>query len=182
MNEEELRRTWLDLRDGDSEAFARLYRSTSSRLLAYARQLTADRELIADAMQEVFLAVWRGRTSLGVPNYIAAYLARALRNAILRARREWAECEEIDLDRHLSEIDGVSRAPESDGRPSERATLVRKLLPGLPAGQREVVHLRYYQGLTNGEIAEILGIRPQSVANKLQRAIAALRKSRALRA
>jgi DNA-directed RNA polymerase specialized sigma24 family protein len=50
-----------------------------------------------------------------------------------------------------------------------------RLLAGLPRQQRAVLVLRYYEGLTDQEIAGVLGCRPVTVRSNASRALAALR-------
>jgi RNA polymerase sigma factor (sigma-70 family) len=50
-----------------------------------------------------------------------------------------------------------------------------RLLGGLPRQQRAVLVLRYYEGLTDQEIADVLGCRPVTVRSNASRALAALR-------
>ena len=58
----------------------------------------------------------------------------------------------------------------------QRKNLLKEKLNQLPDRQREVIHLRYYHNLKNDEIAEVLEMNYQSVANLLGRAIKNLRR------
>jgi RNA polymerase sigma factor (sigma-70 family) len=59
-------------------------------------------------------------------------------------------------------------------RVDERRELWRRLA-GMPRRQRVVLALRYYEGLTDAEIADVLGCRPGTVRSNAARALAALR-------
>jgi RNA polymerase sigma-70 factor (ECF subfamily) len=58
-----------------------------------------------------------------------------------------------------------------------RRTAVRNALARLPARDRELVALKFHAGLTNGEIARVLGISESAAGTRLHRAIEKLRKA-----
>ena len=58
-----------------------------------------------------------------------------------------------------------------------RRDAVWQRLAALPRRQRSVLVLRYYEGLTDDEIAEILGARPGTVRSLISRALASLRET-----
>src|SRR5207247_1559723 len=64
--------------------------------------------------------------------------------------------------------------PQDQPGPSPDALVVRDALATLPLGQRAVLVLHYYEGLTAEEIAGLLGLRPNAVRTRLSRGRAAL--------
>jgi DNA-directed RNA polymerase specialized sigma24 family protein len=74
-----------------------------------------------------------------------------------------------------------ARLPEAAGEPVEVGVLDRSLLwplvCGLPARQRAVVVLRYYEDLTEVQISEVLGCAPGTVKSQASAAMKALRRA-----
>jgi RNA polymerase sigma-70 factor (sigma-E family) len=137
-----------------------------ARYLRLARLLTGDRhraeELLQDSLVKLYLR-WRRVSARGDPH---AYLRRMLVTGNVsrwrRARRE-----------QLVGMPPERPAPGPDGAP-HRDELWRALLD-LPARQRAVVVLRYYEDLTERETAAVLGCSVGTVKSQNARAIARLR-------
>ncbi|MEU4695073.1 SigE family RNA polymerase sigma factor [Actinoplanes sp. NPDC023714] len=138
-------------------------------LLRYAVLLSGDRESAGDLVQDVLtkaLLKWRRIGALDEPY---AYVRTMLTNeylSFLRRRR----VPTVPLGGNVP--DTVAAAEPASGRPDEELWL---LLGGLPRQQRAVIVLRYYEGLSDPEIAEVLKCRPTTVRAYASRALAALR-------
>ncbi|HEY5987308.1 MAG TPA: SigE family RNA polymerase sigma factor [Streptosporangiaceae bacterium] len=139
--------------------------------LRLAYLLTGDRELSEDLVQEAFVRVARRLTSLRSDDSFQWYLRRTvvnLSNSHLRRRR---------VERaHLKRL--VSAAAAADVGTPDLVTkqAVRGAIEHLPARQRAVVVLRYYEDLTDLQIATALGCPVGSVKSSLHRAAAILRQ------
>ncbi|MCO8273841.1 SigE family RNA polymerase sigma factor [Actinoplanes sp. TRM 88003] len=139
-------------------------------LLRYAVLLSGDREEARDIVQEVLaraLVKW-GRIGSVQDPY--GYVRRMVTNEFLslrRRRRVWT----VPLGQET--VDGASapRTPE----PPEPDDDLWRLLMGLPRQQRAVIVLRYYESLSDLEIAEVLGCRTGTVRSNASRALATLR-------
>jgi RNA polymerase sigma factor (sigma-70 family) len=60
---------------------------------------------------------------------------------------------------------------------AERRATVRRALAGLDAREREIVALKFHAGLSNAEIAEVLGVSESNAGTRLHRAVAKLREA-----
>jgi RNA polymerase sigma-70 factor, ECF subfamily len=78
--------------------------------------------------------------------------------------------------RSHSPIDAATVATRRIPDNSEAVVRVQKAIEQLPASGREVILLHYFSGLTYEEISQALGITPQSVQGRLQRARGALKQ------
>lgn len=139
-------------------------------VLKFAAVLTGDRGLAEDVVQEVLIranARWQMIGSLPRPE---AYVRKMIVNEYLTwRRRSWR----LVLSGACSDIDGLP-APDPAAGYAEREAMLAEL-GKLPRRQRTVVVLRYYEGLSNQEIAEVLGCTPGTVRGHASRALAALR-------
>jgi RNA polymerase sigma factor (sigma-70 family) len=99
-----------------------------------------------------------------------AYIRKMIVNEYLTwRRRSWR----LVLSGAGSDIDGLP-APDPAAGYAEREAMLAELTK-LPRRQRTVVVLRYYEGLSDQEIAEVLGCKPGTVRGHASRALAALR-------
>jgi RNA polymerase sigma-70 factor (sigma-E family) len=148
-----------------------LYLRHGPGALRLAYVLTGDRELSEDLVQEAFVRVARRLTGLRSADSFQWYLRRTvvnLANSHLRRRR---------VERaHLKRL--VSAAAAADVSTPDLVTkqAVRGAIEQLPARQRAVVVLRYYEDLTDQQIASALGCPVGSVKSSLHRAAAILRQ------
>jgi RNA polymerase sigma-70 factor (sigma-E family) len=138
-------------------------------LLRFAVVLTGDRGLAEDVVQEVLLRVHGRWAKIGALDSPEHYVRRMVVNEYLTWRRRWGRVvphpdPPVDFD-PLSDHAAVH---------AERDAL-RIELDKLPRRQRAVLVLRYYAGMSDIEIAEVLGCGAGTVRGYASRALAALR-------
>jgi RNA polymerase sigma-70 factor, ECF subfamily len=143
-----------------------LYDRYGDALYRYAVMILTDSAAASDAVQQVFLQI-AGRPALHIRS-ATPYLRRAVRNecySTLRRRRREIAADDQPL------LETVAAAEE---RPEERLA-IEAALRTLPVEQREVVHLRVFEGMTFQEIADQLGESINTVASRYRYAIEKLR-------
>jgi len=164
---------------GDEKALELLYNRHFKALAGYGYRITSDRALVEDAIQDVFVDLWRRREYLGEIENVRFYLFRALRNQLHRNIRHdlFDGAEDIDdfLD-YLATLSSEQQSIEHEVQLSQTQA-IQKALGQLSQRQREAVHLRFYQGLSLDESANLMGIPKQVVKNLLSKAYAILRLS-----
>lgn len=170
---------WKAFRSGSLAAFEQLYSRHSPMLLSYGKRLSADHALVQDAIQDVFIDLWKRHTTLTQPDNVRFYLFRVLRNRLLRhlttAANPLLHSQEVDND-----FDGLSY-PSIDVLLTDQETnehLQNRLhisIDKLPPRQREAIMLAFYHQFSNAEIADIMRINNQSVTNHITRALHTLR-------
>jgi RNA polymerase sigma-70 factor (ECF subfamily) len=166
------------IRAGDAFAFERCFRAMHGPLVAFTARYVGDRARAEEVVQELFLAVWRDRETLVVSGSFRAYLYSAARNRALNVRRrdaverDWTDDEALDGVRVLhpspTEPDAVLESAELQSR-------VTAAFATLPERCRLAMHLRWREGLSYAEIADVLGIGVKGVENQLARGLKALR-------
>jgi RNA polymerase sigma-70 factor (sigma-E family) len=146
-----------------------LYLCHGPEALRLAYLLTGDRELAEDLAQEAFVRVARRLTGLRNADSVRWYLRRTvvnLANSHLRRRR----VERAHMPALASSVAGVVTTDVVTKQ------VVRDAIARLSARQRTVVVLRYYQDLTDQQIASVLGCPVGTVKSLLHRAAAILRQ------
>ncbi len=161
------------IRAGDRDAFERLFRHWYPRLAEYALRLLDTRDAAEDAVQDVFVALWKGKAKLPDPQSLSGYLHRAVRNRALNQLRQ-----RRTAGRWLSALDPEPRIqPDADTgvEDQELDAAYRAALSDLAPRGREVFLLSRERGLSYPQIAETLGISVKTVETLMGRALQALR-------
>jgi RNA polymerase sigma factor (sigma-70 family) len=169
---------WEKLRAGDESAFTDLMRRYHPALVVYCKKLCADPSLINDCIQEVFIDLWTYRHNLSPVHSLRAYLFVAIRNRIARAHRQnrWSSGtdelnDNLEFNATFSYEDQLIEAETE----RHRIQQLNQFLNALPARQREALYLKFYQNLSNAEIASIMGVSYQTATNFIYRALQDLR-------
>jgi RNA polymerase sigma factor (sigma-70 family) len=159
---------------GTPEDFEDLYRNTFPRVYAYVASLLRDRSAAEDVTALAFERAYRKRGGFsGRRGSPEAWVFGIARNAALDElrklkRRARLETEPVDL---------ASPGPHEEAERSLRREEVRAALASLDARDRDLVALKFAGGLSNGEIARVLGISETNVGSRLYRAVEKLRKA-----
>ena len=158
---------------GEADAFGSLYDAYVRKIYDFIYYRIHHRETAEDLTADVFMKAWRAIGGFDPKKgSFSAWLYRIARNRVIdhcRSRRDSEDIEDVwDL---LASGDDPAR----DAEAAERLRGVEKLMAGLPAGQREVLLLRAWDGLTYAEIAETLGKSEAACKMSFSRAVAALR-------
>lgn len=145
--------------------FTAFCRTELPRLLRYALMVTGEPELARDIVQEVLLRAhgrWRRIASTDRPDL---YVKRMIANEFISTRRR-VRWRQVPL--RPAHDRAATAAPVADDEVWAR-------LSGLPRQQRVVLVLRYYEGLTDAEIAAVLGCTAGTVRGYASRALRHLR-------
>lgn len=137
---------------------------------ALALHMVGTPEDAADALQEAWLRAWRQRGDVreiaAVRGWLRAIVAReCLRVLRWRAVRRW-----------LPFGDAVPEVEVAQSSDLVDAARVRALVARLPPQQRACFALRFDEGMTNVEIAEVLGMQPDTVKTHLSRALTTVQR------
>lgn len=177
---------WAAFRAGERKAFSQLFFGHYQSLYQYGRKVTDNEDLLKDVIQDVFLYLFENRERLAeevtsVPAYLLAVFRRRLLSEITRERAMQKRLDRnLPID-HLRFELGRENIIITEEYEAENKDIVLKLLSELSPRQREIIYLKYYLDLSLSEIAEILSISYQAVANQLYRSIKKLRKSNRLK-
>lgn len=164
---------WEDFRKGNRQAFERLYREHIHGLFAYGMRISSEQYVVKDAIQDLFVELWKGRAALSPVRSVKGYLLKALRYKLLRNNkvrtRYFSDLPELPDPQNI-ETNILAREEESS-----RHQKVRRAIDRLPARQQEVINLRFFHACSTEEVAEIMSVNYQSAINLLHRAIVQLR-------
>lgn len=144
-----------------------VFRAEYGRLVGLARLLVDDPGQAEEVVQDAFVALYRRWHEVDNP---PAYLRTAVVNGARGRLRRRAVAR-----RHLRVADPVRQGGPDDGAVlSDEHRAVAAALSRLPDRQRACIALRYYDDLSEAEIAATLGISAGSVKTHVHRGMAAL--------
>ncbi len=145
---------------GDGDSFTELCRRYYPAMVAIAHAIVGDRHLAEDAAQQALAKAALHLSGLRKAGHFGSWLAAICRNAaydVAQANRRFRNAEE-------ARVEAVEPAPDDAG------PAVRRALEQLEPQAREVIYLRFYDGLSYERIGEILGISEQAINGRLRRA------------
>lgn len=167
--------------DADAENRANWVREALDRyescLIGYAHRLTGDPERARDIVQDTFLRLCEADPAL-VDGHLAAWLYTVCRNRALDIGRKERRMNALS-DTVLESQSSSDLPPRAALEQTEAAAHAVRLLQALPANQQEVLRLKFQEGLSYKEIAEITGRSANAVGVLIHNGIRSLREQMA---
>lgn len=168
-------------RSGDARAFAELVRRHQRKVFGLLSRMLGDRDDAEDAAQETFLNLHRHGHRFRREARFSTFVYRVAVNAALNRRRSLGR-RRAHLDEYANgqaighALPSSPRGPEDALAGGELKERVQRCLQALPDTLRAPVVLYDIEGLSYGEIAEILQIAEGTVKSRIHRARQALRR------
>nr|WP_295924085.1 sigma-70 family RNA polymerase sigma factor [uncultured Dyadobacter sp.] len=163
---------WSRLQQKDETALEWLYKTYARMLHNYGYRLVADKELVKDAVQDLFVQIWHQADRLPAVTSVKAYMIVALRRELLRRitrQRQFVtqetELPDASFEDQLIEIQTGEMISEG----------LSAFIQKLPTRQREIIFLKYYSGLSTEEIAAAMELTSGSVYKLIYKALASLK-------
>ena len=167
---------------GNNSAFDELLTRTQTKLFTYIMFVVRDHDLADDIFQETFVKVI---TKLHQGQYTDSgkfifWLTRIAHNCIMDWYRtqQGRHLVEPNEDNNLENLQGASVLDidhESELVNEQILRDVKKMMEALPAPQREVVYMRFYQQLSFKEIAELTGVSINTSLGRMRYALINMR-------
>ena len=159
----------------DPAAFEVLYGRYRDWVVRLAYRFTADRDDALDVLQETFAYVLRKTPGLRLSARMTTFLYPVVKNVSIGVRRKRR--------RHVSDEGALLAAPApAGGQPDSSRADLAAVMAGLAEGQREVLLMRYVDGMSLAEIGDALGIPVGTVKSRIHNALATLRQDARTRA
>jgi RNA polymerase sigma-70 factor (ECF subfamily) len=151
--------------NGDVDSFVALCHRYYAALVTVARAVLRDGHLAEDAAQETLAKACRKLDSLNDPRRFGAWLIAICRN------------EATDMLRRIPRMEDLGDREMAQDAPEENSDVVgaQQAIGLLPADSRELLYLRYRNGLSYEEIATLLATTPEAIHGRLRRAKQAVR-------
>lgn len=169
-------RLWSGLAAGDQDAMGEIVDRYWAPLVAFATRLVSDEDVAQDIVQDSLRRLWMRRERWR-PGSLESLLYRMVRNGAADHRKSpWHQDRVADMD--VATVHGPSALqPEHSIDASELDRAIDAAIAKLPLARREVFLLVRMTSLSYAEIAQLLDLAPQTVANHMRLALADLRKA-----
>jgi len=153
--------------NGDADSFTELCRRYYPAMVAIGHSILGDKHLAEDAAQQAFANAVRKLPQLKKKNRFAMWLAAICRNAAKdMARNVGADPRVCPTSRTTDDLSTIAAKSQQN----DAAEAVREAIGRLSASNREVIFLRFYDGMTYEAISAVLGLSRQAINGRLRRA------------
>lgn len=160
--------------DGDESAFRMLFDEHWQNIYGVAYMLTKSAPMAEDMVQEIFMKLWIKREQLPEIENFRNYLFIVARNHIFNELKKRSA--DILFTNHLFEyFHDAKETPEKKLIEKEAEQIIGEIIERLPQQQKMIYRLSREEGLSRNEMAERLGIAPNTVRNHLTRALEMIR-------
>jgi RNA polymerase sigma-70 factor (sigma-E family) len=154
-----------------STTMATLFREHHAELVRLALFMVGDLSTAEDVVQDVYASLHKRWSQLAAPDAVLPYVRAAVLNGCRSVHRRRVIARRVGAARR---DEPPQQSAESEAILSEDRREVLAALARLPHRRREVLVLRYYLGLSEAEIAAVLGISTGTVKSTAARGLAAL--------
>lgn len=147
---------------GDQDALGTLYERYSRAIYSFSLRIVGDAQVAEEILQEVFVRVWQqGGSFQAARGSLITWLLSITHNLsideVRRRKRRPQKADAEEPETILASLPDEGSDVEEEVWLSSLRVSIQDALQQLPAAQREAIELAYFQGLTQREIAEVLG-------------------------
>lgn len=163
--------------DGDEEALAELYDQYSSLLFGLIRTIVNNKEIAEDLLQEIFLLIWDRAASFdALKGSVYTWMITLARNkSIDKIRSKSYRLQQQYVSADHSEPFYSSSSDEPSPYElmllEERSEIIKNALNNIPAKQREVIEIAYFEGFSQSKIAKIYNIPLGTVKTRMRQGL-----------
>lgn len=170
---------WTEIRKRNSNALSTLFCLSYSWLFDYGYKVVPREGFVKDAIQELFLNLWEKRKDINEAHSVKAYLLSSFRRIVFRRLEKQKNRIKRNYDYKENTFDDLYNIEEliihfETG--SKKKKELARAIKSLSKRQREVIYLKFYNGLSSKEIAIIMDINRQSVYNHVSMAISKMQE------
>ncbi len=168
------------LKEQDESAYVELLDLYSNKVFRLAMGLVKHKEDAEDVTQEVFLTVCSRINDLKESKALSSWIYRITVNASLMKIRKSGRSEQVSFEedlprfdqdgKHVKPVKDWSENPEEKASSKQVMDFIKENLRELPDTYKVAFLLRDMEGLSNNEVAEVLGISLTAVKSRLHRA------------
>lgn len=155
--------------NGEYEAFTALYERHSGKVYAYLKGHVFERSAVDDLLQQIFLKLHEHRSRYNPSFPFLPWLFSITRNTVIDFSRK-KKATPIE-DEKLEQIAGIAKASDE-----EPALDLQAALASLPQESRELIQMRFEEGMSFDDISERLRLNAPTVRKRVSRAMKTIKK------
>ncbi len=166
---------WKSFKNGDESAFITIYKIYFSKLYRYGFQFTKDKELIKDAIQDLFVELRKKRKYLSDTSSIKLYLYKCIKRKILNFKKRPINklVSHQDLDGYNFEINfSTEHLIIVKQLNEEKTKQLNQAMLNLTKRQKEAIYYFFYEGLSYKEVMQMMELKNiKSTRNLIYKAL-----------
>lgn len=166
---------WTKFKAGDKEAFETIYNEFIDVLFDYGAKICSDKALVEDAIQDLFIDIYKYSICLNHPEYLEFYLLKSLKRNIIRKLKENRRFDYADDNSEKFNLKFLIEEEQENENLRGHLNLLQKEIKNLDTKKRELIFLKFNSGLTYVEIGNLLDMKPDTVKKQIQRLIKTIR-------
>lgn len=156
---------------GDHLAFERFYNNSFPKCYSFALYFTKSEELAKEAVAEVFLNIWKGRSKLPEIKNWESYIYVSIKNQALAVRKKYSDRQTEPIELFSIHIPAEDDNPEDALLKDEMETMIGEAFEQLPERCRIIYYMVKMEHMSYRQVAEILGISERTVNSQMTIAV-----------
>lgn len=162
---------------GDTEAFGEIVKQYNALMLRTAYLIVGDRDIAEDAVQDALIQAWQHLPNLRESGALRPWLMRIVVNQCISFKRRAARSVAFIRQSLAEQATNLAAEIADDHKGClERNWDLAQAIENLPAKQRAVIVLHYYNGMTLPSMAELLQTSENTLKKRIQAALVNLRR------
>lgn len=166
---------WNKIRGGDEQAFMDMYDAYYQSLFSFGCRINPSKEIVKDAIHELYCELWEKRYSLAEVTNEKSYLFTYLKRKILKELTAFQKATEMEnalpVEDSLSYEELLIRTQTTE----ENKLKLQHLLNRISPAQLEIIRYKFFDKLTYEEIAVRMELQPRTVYNQVYEALKTMR-------
>lgn len=174
------KKLWVRLQGGCKKSLEELYFRYYNQLFRYALGFSGKSVLAEDQVQSLFLKIWDRKEFLGEVKHVRTYLWISLRRSLIDEQRRKKRFSDNIIELRANNFQFISSAEElliNQENNNEIREGLYNAIQKLHPRQREILYLKFFEGLNYQEIEEITSLKYQSIRNYIYEALKSLKKA-----
>ena len=168
MLEQEL---WIRLKNGDQNALKSIYDQYYSNLCQYGLRMVTHTDIVEDAIQDVFIELWKYKSNLSETDSIKSYLFVCIKRKIIKLVKDYQKHSSNEPIEEYFDACYYEDNLISSEIVEEQNSKLKQAVSKLSKRQQEVLYLKFEEGLDYEQISKIMDLKYQSVRNLVSTAI-----------
>ena len=165
---------WVDFQNGSEQAFTEIYNAFFRLLYNYGCKFTSDKDLVKDAIHDLFVKLWEKRCDVNIVTSLKYYLLKAMRHKMLDAlekKKKLSLGQENLSESHFEFVLPYESLLISHQLSQEQQARLLRAVNLLTPRQKEAIFLRYYNSMSYEEIAALMSLSVDSCYNLISKAL-----------
>ncbi len=171
---------WDEFRYGNTNSYSLIYQRYFFSLFSYGLKICPEREIVKDCIQDLFVHIWKNRENLGTTNSIKYYLFKSLKRKLIdnfSYNSKFSLISEVNDDIFFGTVISEEQILINNQLGEEQKVRIVHALEMLTNRQKEAIVLKFYDNLTNEDIAYKMSISVEGVYNLVSKALNKFRQN-----